>query len=372
LISYDFFGDVPLQIVNAGRKFNITIANNSWGLGTGWEWEDEWVWYGDEPFGYYSSESRAFDTVVHDEDIIVVFAAGNDREDIGPGNGQYYDYEKDQHFSNKPHKPDGPYSCIAEHGSAKNVITVGAVKDRGKMTAFSSWGPTADGRIKPEICANGEELFSTVKHSSYKRMSGTSMAAPAVTGGLSLIAQLWHSIRGDALPPEVARAVLIASARDAGQHGPDYQYGFGIMDVKAMADVVSGTGAGMILQGTIGRNPRVKSFPLQIPDGLQRMRASLSWIDPPGSLGTGTALVNDLDICLISPSSKKYFPWVLDPKNAWKRAERGYNRVDVTELVEVDFPEAGLWTVEITSLRIAEGISQKFAVATYFIRSIAE
>src|SRR5690606_23634167 len=89
----------------------------------------------------------------------IVWAAGNDRSDTGDGS--------------HPAPPDGNggtgFDSIGPEGSAKNNITVGAVlkvpdytgPSSVVMSAFSSWGPTDDGRIKPDLVAAGVSIFST-------------------------------------------------------------------------------------------------------------------------------------------------------------------------------------------------------------------
>src|SRR5699024_3102681 len=102
---------------------------------------------------------------------------------------------------------DGGYNLLAaEMSTAKNDIVVAAVKkvldytgpSSVEMSGFSSWGPTNDRRIKPDISADGVGVFSSVAHDasgnvsndSYSSYQGTSMAAPSVAGGILLLQEL--------------------------------------------------------------------------------------------------------------------------------------------------------------------------------------
>ena len=128
--------------------------------------------------------------------------------------------------------PDGDYDCISTYGIAKNILTVGAVEDivggytqPGDVvsTSFSSWGPADDGRIKPDICANGIQLRSTVSASTtgYGNMSGTSAAAPSVTGSLALLQQHYNNLHGSLMRADTLKALVIHTADEAGANdGP--------------------------------------------------------------------------------------------------------------------------------------------------------
>jgi serine protease AprX len=109
---------------------------------------------------------------------------------------------------------EGPQgSTIGPPGCARWIITVGAVDDADGMATFSSRGPTADGRIKPDIVFPGVGIVSAhasgatvgrVVAPGYAEMSGTSMATPHATGGVALLLQAMPSLK----PEEVRRALL--------------------------------------------------------------------------------------------------------------------------------------------------------------------
>lgn len=122
---------------------------------------------------------------------------------------------------------------------AKNAIYVGAVNANGAMTSFSSWGPTDDGRMFPTICAKGAGVLSTVSGNAYSEMDGTSMACPTVTGHAALLSERFAQLNGGReITSSLLRALLANTATDAGRPGPDFQYGYGVMDAERAANAL--------------------------------------------------------------------------------------------------------------------------------------
>ena len=149
--------------------------------------------------------------------------------------------------NNRPSNCDsGSYDCIGFPGTAKNVITVGATNsDNDTMTSFSSWGPTNDGRLKPEVSAPGCEaggegfIKSTLPGDIYGSsiFCGTSMAAPAVSGTIALMLEEFASKTIEPWPSTI-KAILIHTAKDLGNIGPDYSFGYGRINAKAAVDLI--------------------------------------------------------------------------------------------------------------------------------------
>jgi serine protease AprX len=135
-------------------------------------------------------------------------------------------------------------------GTARGAITVGAVSDFSSpvgtdrhddgiwLAAFSSRGPTSDGRAKPDLAAPGVSVTAAKAGTvnGYVTLSGTSMATPYVAGAAVLMRQAAPS----ATPADI-RAALTGSALDVGAAGGDNDYGAGLIDVRAAVDAVSGT-----------------------------------------------------------------------------------------------------------------------------------
>lgn len=143
---------------------------------------------------------------------------------------------------------------IGSPGAAEKAITVGAVanwSEDGKgvyLVAFSSRGPTLDGRIKPDISAPGVRILSAKAGTSngYVSYSGTSMATPFTSGTIALMLQKNPTLMNVTIPADEVSALLAASAQDRGELDennspitPDNEYGAGLLDVNravAMAD----------------------------------------------------------------------------------------------------------------------------------------
>ena len=128
-------------------------------------------------------------------------SAGNSRSQTGPSPGTFYLLRNTRDSSSVARAKNDGYDIISTTGNAKNILTVGAaelstqVPMYGKdvlLSDFSCWGPTDDGRIKPDVVGIGTDVLSTSNtgNSSYTTLSGTSMASPQVAGSLFLLQQL--------------------------------------------------------------------------------------------------------------------------------------------------------------------------------------
>jgi len=143
---------------------------------------------------------------------------------------------------------DAP-GTVTSPGTAAGALTVGAVAEHSNpagtprhddgvwLAAFSSRGPTADGRVKPDVAAPGVTVTSADAgtRAGYVTMSGTSMATPYVAGAVALGLEA----RPSATPAQV-RAAMTGTARDVGAAGADNEYGAGLIDVRAFVDSLVG------------------------------------------------------------------------------------------------------------------------------------
>ncbi|NLX21919.1 MAG: S8 family serine peptidase [Phycisphaerae bacterium] len=262
------------------------------------------------------------------------------------------------------------YHTTAPPAGAKNHIAVGAVNaNDDSMTAFSSWGPTDDGRLRPDVCAPGCEvggdrgITSTSGTDSYAVLCGTSMATPAVTGVCALLLQEWQTLWPELDLPRnsTLKAILTQTAVDLGPVGPDYQSGYGSVRAAEAVDLLRTRG---VREESIEQS-EARSFLVEIPPGTTELRATLAWDDPPGAVNTIPQLVNDLDLVAITPDGRTvHFPWTVDPAYPDQPAVRSQpDRVNNIEQVVVDQPAAGLWVIRVNGHTVPLG-PQVFSLVT--------
>jgi subtilisin family serine protease len=111
---------------------------------------------------------------------------------------------------------------ISAPGDADNILTIGAVNIHNNIAAFSSWGPTADGRVKPEVCATGSQTaLINPMNNSVTYGNGTSFACPIIAG---MAACLWSAMP-HATNMEIRERIIQSADRYTQPHE---QYGYGI------------------------------------------------------------------------------------------------------------------------------------------------
>jgi Subtilase family/Secretion system C-terminal sorting domain len=268
---------------------------------------------------------------------------------------------------------DGPgYHTIPSSNLGKNVLTVGAVNDIANydgpgsvsIAGFSSRGPTADGRLKPDIVGNGVSLYSTLS-TGYTSMSGTSMSTPNVAGSLFLLVehyQITHSYAP--LLASTLKAVAIHTADECGGHdGPDYTFGWGLLNVRTAADLISDDviNEGRIQQNTLEEG-QLFSYEFEA-DGTVPIRATIVWTEVQSSTGADPVLINDLDMRVVRVDNDEYWePWVLNPESPSAAAFTGDNDLDNVEQVIVEGTTAGTYRVEIINDGPLDGDEQAFSL----------
>jgi subtilisin-like proprotein convertase family protein len=255
-----------------------------------------------------------------------------------------------------------PTGSITIHAANchRNGFIIGAVQDNRAIASFSSKGPGTDGRLAPQFCANGVGLSSTYSTSdtSYSSLSGTSMSGPSVCGSLTLLSQLWRREHNNQLlPPDIARAILALTCTDEGPTGPDYTYGFGIVDCKGAADVILADKASngvRIVRGHI-HSSEIVNYSVNVTNSAEPLKVVLSWLDIWASTSAQITLVNDLDMELISPTQQTFYPYsgLLGGGNANTQfTTTGPNQRDNIELAHVDNPAVGIWTIRVRGTSI--------------------
>ncbi|RPD39677.1 S8 family serine peptidase [Chitinophaga barathri] len=291
--------------------------------------------YGTGIENYYGLEAVAYDEQVYETDTLLhVFSSGN---------------------SGRETSTDGLYSGIAGWANlsgtfkqAKNVLVVGGTENNNTVPAPSSKGPAYDGRIKPEIVAYGKD--------------GTSGAA-ALVSGVSLLLQQSYRAQAASLPPAaLLKAILVNSADDIAQPGPDHSSGFGAMNAWEAVQTVRSRRffLNRVQQGA------AYTQSLEIPAGSASCKVTLCYTDPPATVNSPQALINDLDLYLTDASGNVYQPWVLlstpDAAALQAPAQRGRDSINNTEQVMIRFPAAGTYTIHVNGTRIHTG-EQRFAVS---------
>src|SRR5690606_6923550 len=137
-------------------------------------------------------------------------------------------------------------------------------KTRPNTVASSSRGPVDDGRLKPEITAMGQGLVSTLSISSYTAMTGTSMASPNVTGAATLLTQRFKQLNANANPnAALLKAILMNGADDMGNPGPDFRFGFGMMNTSNSLRIIDNAS---YFSGVINTS-QVQTFNINVPPG---------------------------------------------------------------------------------------------------------
>lgn len=398
--SFDWNSDLSEMTSRAAtaagqESSRIYLSNHSYGYIAGWNYTGgtgtparTWEWNGngttsaaaENDFGLYNTFSRDIDALAFSLPFYLVFqSAGNDRSDapsagqsvaLSPGNTTVVSYDPALHPAGDGAYRGG-YDSMGYRAVAKNVITIGAVNDAvqsgsralgpATMTPFSSWGPTDDGRIKPDLVANGQSLFSPLNGSdtSYGNLSGTSMSSPNACGSAALLVE-WYArlFPNQSMRAATLKGLLIHTADDLGNAGPDYQFGWGLINAKAAADLIQDHQSHPAKiritenQLTTTITSRTHAFTW---DGVSPMRTTLSWTDPAGSATTtsdnrATRLINNLQLRLIAPDGTEHLPYVMPFVGNWTQASmslpatRGTNNTDNVEQVFVNSPLlTGTW-----------------------------
>jgi len=368
IFSHDLWGDVVSEMLWAIQSYGVLLANHSWGHNTGWYGPSGtgWHWYGDELFGYYHAATGALDSFIRENDFPAVKSAGNMRD--GSFLGPHRDGGDTTEFQHDLHPPNPDFGCLSILSVAKNALVVGAVMKDKVITAFSSTGPTDDGRVKPDVVAPGFKIRSTLPDDTYRGWSGTSMSAPAVTGISALLIDYYQRLTKKDMGAALLKALLVHTAEDLGNPGPDYVFGHGLADAELASRVLraaSGGQAGfpddqvaVILKGTADHKDKL-TYEFAVPSGAEELRATLVWNDPPG-----TRLVNNLDLWLRSSGGTKVKPYALNPRDPTAPAVRKRNRRDNVEHIRVESPASGTWKVRVIGAKIPEGPQEFFLIVS--------
>ncbi|MFT4892517.1 MAG: hypothetical protein ACI8Z7_000292 [Candidatus Nanohaloarchaea archaeon] len=320
----------PLNMNRSINENNSILSQNSYGKKI----------VNRSEMGDYDQLSNLFDNLVRTSENIprttVVFSAGNERNE-----GWGIDYN----------------TTTSWGSTAKNTIVVGAVDDNRDMTSYSSWGPTDDGRIKPDLVADGGGatglVESTVPNGSsqhpYGGKGGTSMASPAVSGAIILLNEQFNETHDHLPAPATTKGILIQTAEDLEAEGPDYKTGWGLVNATEAVKYVRNMDDEMIRREYINSTGEKKSYTYEVPESAEDISFTLVWSDYPANPGSEDTLKNDLDLNVTDPEGERKYPWTLeggsDPDAPASRdSEDHTNNV---EQVYVENASAGSYQVQV-------------------------
>jgi hypothetical protein len=331
-------GDLEADYGEAINLYGADISNNSIGSNTApngfpCDWE-----------GNYGVTAATIDGVVRGSvsgaPFRIVWSNGNER-----GSGRC----------------GTTYVTTAPPACAKNHITVGALNSNdNSVTSFTSWGPTDDGRIKPDVsgpgCQSNDDngVTSCDSGGGYTTLCGTSMSGPTVCGVGALILQDYRleypgepDFRNSTL-----KALLAHTAVDLGNAGPDYQVGYGSVRAIPAIEMVR---AGNFLEAEVDQGGFFSALVYVNPDDTE-LKVTIAWDDPPGVPNVNPNLVNDLDLHVYGPDNTRYYPWTLNPASPSTPAVRNQeDHVNNIEQVYINAPAPGAYRVEVHGFAVPQG-----------------
>jgi serine protease AprX len=318
-----------------------------------------------EQFGMYNSQSIEVDNIMNAFPYYqVVKSAGNDRNDS----------------SITQVNLDNGYDLLTGVSCAKNVLTIAAVNQVSNytspasvvMSSFSNFGPTDDGRIKPDISAKGVAVSSTnsTSDTSYTVLQGTSMSAPAITGLIVLLQKHYNNLNPtNFMKSASVRGLLCHSAREAGDDvGPDYGFGWGLADGLNAAQVISSKGTTGIFDERTLANGETYTSSFTI-NSSQDINVTISWTDPTGSANSSSnnddrtpRLRNNLDLKVLKDGAI-YYPWKLNPDSPFDPATNNSdNNVDNIERVQLFNATPGVYAIQVNHKGTLQNGEQEYTL----------
>ena len=319
----NYFGDIITETPTYVNDYNLVATNNSYYISEA----------GCVGSSAYIISSNFIDNQMNIfKDVLHVFAAGND------GNLSCSGY------------PSG-FSTIKSGGqTAKNVLTVGNLNIANySIYINSSKGPVNDGRLKPEIVANGTNVISTFPFNNYSAASGTSMAAPVVTGAAGLLVERYRQLNSGTNPKAaLVKAVLCNTAEDLGNSGPDFTFGFGMLNVRKAIEAIE--------TNKYFLNNSNSSTPITLPAGVRRLKVMLYWSDAAATVGAASTLVNDLDLT-VTGTGGLHLPLVLNSTTTGVNnvAVQGADHTNNIEQIVIDNPAAGSYNLNVNLFSVPMG-----------------
>jgi len=367
--------------------------------------------------GLYTDMSRLVDeAMAAHPDHLSVFSVGNTGDQTAPAlqNGDFYYADDDNGESilhlvidggvpGKPGANDNGFDSLPPtFSTAKNPLVVGGITPGASICAFSSKGPTDDGRIKPDVVAKGSNITTTTGLQGSEVVEGTSYSSPMVAGGIALMQQAAQSLGVGPYKGATKKALVIHEAYDLGNPGPDYTFGWGSPRFLNSFNIINQNAkkegspfiketfvkpdAPVEMRVTVGNDP----LPYSNPDGPQNLnpdvsqnmatfrplKVTIAWTDPEGTVAANvkntidvrtSKLVNDLNLEIIpvvpegEPQPPPFRPWVLDVENPGNPATNGVNNVDNVEQVIVNLG-SGKYIIKVSANGALQGNNQDVSI----------
>lgn len=326
IYSWDFWDWIPWEMDTCVKYDSIVITQNSYAYDPNWDTCKN--------RGYYDIYSYLLDRLVRNHPYLVhVYAAGNYQSQCAKG---------------------GYRTVSSGPQSSKNAVVVGAVSYTDQMTSFSSWGPVRDGRLKPEVCAVGSNVYSTLPNNNYGYYNGTSMACPGTSGTIALLFEHYRKVFSKEPDASTLKAVLCNTATDYGNPGPDFKFGFGRINAYKAAQAIQEK---RFIFDSLSNNQTRKDT-IAVPSGVKQLKVLLCWSDVPASMYKpydSMSLINNLDLKVIDVNNNQYLPLVLDTSNFSNTAVQSVDSVNNIEQVVISNPPQGNYVINIFARRVPLG-----------------
>lgn len=311
--------------------------------------------------GAYTADTKAWDEIHYVSPYyLMIVSAGNDGNNL---NSNPSTTGFDKLMGNKT----GKNNLVIANAQDASVSSTGQLISV-QINSSSSQGPADDLRIKPDISGNGTGLYScsSVLNSTYTTLSGTSMASPNVMGTLLLVQQHHNNLYQNFMRAATLKALACHTADDAGNPGPDAKFGWGLLNAKEAANVITNNGLSSWISEEKLNQGQTYSMTVKSVANTPLI-ATISWTDVPGVANTGVindltpALINDLDI-RISQAGSTFYPWKLQSSATQNATRTSDNYVDTVESIKIDNPNGGDYTITISHKGTLVDGNQRFGL----------